>query len=86
VITPRGTEVVYVGQAQRPKVLRWSNRVACIVYVGQAKIADQMTNEWLTSPVVLHLGSSRLTSFQGDVARGSRSSVGKRTAQNLVRT
>jgi hypothetical protein len=46
-----GREVVYVGQAQRPKVLKWPNRDAIIGYVGQATIGDEMTDEWLYSYV-----------------------------------
>jgi hypothetical protein len=36
-----------IGQAQRPKVLKWPNTDAIIGYVGQANISGVMTDEWL---------------------------------------
>jgi hypothetical protein len=56
VTTTVGTDVIFVGQAQRPKVLRWPNRDAIIGYVGQATIGDQMTDEWLFSYIGRNLG------------------------------
>jgi hypothetical protein len=56
VTTQVGEEVIYVGQAQRPKVLKWPNRDAIVGYVGQAQIAGQMTDEWLYSFIGRNLG------------------------------
>jgi hypothetical protein len=56
VTTQVGTDVVYVGQAQRPKVLKWPNRDAIIGYVGQAMVGDQMTDEWLYAYIGRNLG------------------------------
>lgn len=36
-----------VGQAQRPKVLKWPNVHAVVGYVGQAKVGSVPTDEWL---------------------------------------
>jgi hypothetical protein len=35
------------GQLQRPKVLKWPNRDAIVGYVGEGRIGDTPTDEWL---------------------------------------
>jgi hypothetical protein len=35
------------GQTQRPKVIKWPNRDAIIGYVGEGRVGDLATDEWL---------------------------------------
>jgi hypothetical protein len=58
VTTQRGGDVIYIGQAQRPKVLKWPNRDAIVGYVGQAKIGASMTDEWLYSHIGRNLADA----------------------------
>jgi hypothetical protein len=58
-------EVVYVGQSQRPKVLKWPNRDALLGYVGQARIDDRMTDEWLYAYIGRNLGEQSFDVLAG---------------------
>jgi hypothetical protein len=46
---------VFLGQSQRPKVLRWPNRKALVGYVGAATIGEMPTDEWLYEYIGDHL-------------------------------
>jgi hypothetical protein len=63
-----GGDVIFVGQAQRPKVLKWPNRNAIIGYVGQAKIGERMTDEWLFDYIGRNLESSNFAELAGALA------------------
>jgi hypothetical protein len=54
VTTTIGAQTVYIGQAQRLKVLKWPSGDALIGYVGQASIGNTMTDEWLLSFIGRH--------------------------------
>jgi len=42
-----GSTVTFVGQTQRPKVLKWPNAAVLVVYVGAGAIGGQPTDLWL---------------------------------------
>jgi len=77
VTTQVGQDVIYVGQAQRPKVLKWPNRDAIIGYVGQAKIGDQMTDEWLYSYIGRNLGEATFTELATALAGDLEEALGR---------
>jgi hypothetical protein len=77
VTTQRGAEVVYVGQAQRPKVLKWPNRDVLIGYVGQAEIAGLMTDQWLYSYIGRNLDDSSFEELGGALADDLEGALGR---------
>src|SRR4051794_35919038 len=45
--TLSGGGTTLIGQAQRPKVLKWPNVDTIVAYVGQAQVGDVPADEWL---------------------------------------
>ncbi len=53
--TATGGGVTYIGQTQRPKVLKWPNHDTIIGYVGAGAIAGVPTDQWLYAFIGRHL-------------------------------
>lgn len=77
----RAPAAVYVGQSQRPKVLRWPNRGAIIGYVGQAQVGGAMTDQWLYSYIGRNLDPA--ASFE-DLANALAEDLTTALAQGAV--
>jgi hypothetical protein len=59
--TNHGDGVVRVGQARRPKVLKWPNREVVIGYAGLAEIDSEPTDQWLYRFIGRHLDEDLAT-------------------------
>jgi hypothetical protein len=59
--------VTYIGQMQRPKVLKWPNHDVIVVYVGAGAIGGQPTDLWLYDFIGRNLNFADLDALAGSL-------------------